>query len=216
MNAAKWTKLPVLLSSEEMALLIEKIPDLKIFKIGQVVQKGNACLPIEAFMQDYNAYLQGLLKGQDLYSKPFAQVWTLDEKTLEFQAVGEDKERVVQVHPSVVVQPHHFKWDFLLNEPHSMTFGPDRISWGLQFSYPHLFEDPHTHDIVTVQDQFVNTSLFRVVQLFIRHHTRPTPLIVNDKKMNLSIRIGHECFKWIANHATLREKGLYVQTSSFT
>src|SRR5262249_6774145 len=93
---------------------------------------------------------------------------------------------------------------------HSKVFGESCINWGIQFSYPQLFSDPNTKEVLRVTEGtlFPNTALFKTLQRWIRSHTIPTPMQTPTGPLNLSVRIGKECLAWINAHPQLRSKNL--------
>ena len=67
-------------------------------------------------------------------------------------------------------------------------------------------------DIIKIDqsEKFPNTALFKKLMVWQRTHTRPTPFLVNDEKINSSVRIGHECFSWINDHPQLIQQNIKV------
>ena len=78
------------------------------------------------------------------------------------------------------------------------VFG-EGISWGIQFSYPFLFQDEN-HEICKVDESFPNTHLFLTLQRFIRKKTKATPFLIGEKRINVPVRLGLNCFSWINRH----------------
>ncbi len=68
-----------------------------------------------------------------------------------------------------------------------MVLSRKSVTWGLQFSYPQLYQDPRTRQIFKVTDtpEFPNTALFSKLQKWIRSETLPTPFQV---EASVSIR----------------------------
>ena len=93
-----------------------------------------------------------------------------------------------------------------------MVFGKGTISWGLQVSYPQLFEDPVTRQVMNALDEehFINARLFRVIRQWVRQYTRPTPLLIEGVKVNVSLRMGHSCLSWIQHHPDLQARGITI------
>jgi hypothetical protein len=99
---------------------------------------------------------------------------------------------------------------------HSIAQGKETITWGLQFSYPQVFQDPKSKSFSKVTNtlEFPNTALFLAQQKWMRQNTLPTPLIVQGKKINLPVRLGKRCFSWIEKHPHLIEKGFQIACPS--
>ena len=94
-----------------------------------------------------------------------------------------------------------------------MVMTKDSVHWGIQFSYPQIFEDPKTHQYFKVNESsdFPNTALFKNVIRYIRSHTVPPPFIFQGVRTRVPFRLGKTCFTWIHNHKELREKGIVVE-----
>ena len=88
-----------------------------------------------------------------------------------------------------------------------------RTADGIQFSYPHLYQDPLTRNVETIRNtpEYPNTELFHLLQKWMRQHTIPTPLIAEEKLINIPIRIGKLCLTWINKHAQLISKDIYIK-----
>lgn len=209
MNAAKWIKIPVLFSLNELTELIETVGPSEFFPLGRVVPIGTRITAAQ-FLQEYSNYLLDLCSDSLPQTRFFSLLWTKNAQTVEKQVLVGEREIIRPAYPSVQIQAHHFQFDTSTMECRSMLYGTGSIPWGLQFSYPHLFEDPQSLQIQTVDQRFINTSLFHTIRQFIRNRTQPTPLRVNERKVNIPLRIGKECFAWIQNYPWMRQQGIQI------
>ncbi|MBS0623064.1 MAG: hypothetical protein JSS62_00405 [Verrucomicrobia bacterium] len=216
MNAAQWIKLPVLLNLAEMDLLWQMLGEFKLFQVGMVLTQGQGETTKEQFLDEYAKYLEQLKEGQIPSTRFFALICSITETAIKRQNLHEGKEIIRPVLPVIQIQPHQLQIDKATMSCRSMVYGVDTIPWGLVFSYPHLFEDPVTHTILTVDDSFPNTALFQKLRRFIREYTRPTPFIFNGQKVNVPIRLGKQCFSWISHTPWLRQQGVEVEDVSIT
>jgi hypothetical protein len=95
-----------------------------------------------------------------------------------------------------------------------MVFGINSISWGIQFSYPQLYQDENCQiQVVKPGPEFPNTVLFQKMQRWIRQHTIPTPFLTPYQRINAPIRMGRQVLNWINNHPQLKAKNLSIKTS---
>lgn len=96
-----------------------------------------------------------------------------------------------------------------------MIRGERSISWGLEFSYPQLYQDPHTGEIVPIVEgeRFPNTAPFRQLQRWMRRETRPTPFLVDGHRINAVARLGRGAFAWIDRHRQLCDQQLGVRVA---
>jgi hypothetical protein len=93
-----------------------------------------------------------------------------------------------------------------------MTLGQGSVTWGIQFSYPQIFQHPQSHAFAKVGDgeEFPNTSLFSKLAKWLRNFSMPTTFIYEGKSTSVPIRTGKEVFSWIHNHPQLKLQGLSV------
>ena len=91
-----------------------------------------------------------------------------------------------------------------------MVMSPGSIHWGIQFSYPQIFQRGNVFTKVSDPQQFPNTSLFTKLVQWLRTHTVPTTFIWEGKKIATPFRLGKQCFSWINAHPQLKEHGIFV------
>ena len=165
--------------------------------------------PRADFLAIYGRYVDGLASGQaigeDITRSAFSTLWSRGPDQLSVTALGEDEQLIRPEDPVVQLRPHRFSYSTHDKKFRSMVLGGDSISWGIQFAYPQIVQDPHTQEITPITDQakFPNTSLFKTLQRWVRHNTLPTPFIVDGQRTYVPIRLGHSCFSWIHRHPQL-------------
>lgn len=209
LRASKWLQLFVLLDVDEMAQLLDQLAPLQIYLSGTVLKRGTGLLSTEGFLAAYRSYVSGLQEGraidEAIYRAAFSSLWTRTPDQLSVLAIGENEQMIRASNPVIQLRPHRFSYSTHDGKFRSMVLGEDSISWGIQFAYPQIIQDPKTQEIENVFDShaFPNSDLFRALQRWIRHHTLPTPFIVDQKRTNVPIRLGHACFSWINQHPQL-------------
>lgn len=210
LQVSKSRKLPVLLSSEEMADLLGALGSFHIFDVSRPLSLDAAEISKDTFLKVYGDYVEGIrcqeLVDEGALKAYFSAIFTQSTSGVHAQRLANGKFLIRSKTPSIQLQRHHFILD---RSFHAGVIGRDSISWGIQFSYPHLFMDPKTKAIGKVEDTsaFPNTALFKRLTKWIRIHTRPTPFAKEGIK---PIRLGKGCFAWINHHPQLAKKGLYV------
>jgi hypothetical protein len=106
----------------------------------------------------------------------------------------------------VQVQAHCFTYSSLDGVFRPMSMGVGSVFWGLQFSYPQIYQDAKTMELCEVEEG----TLFRKIQLWSREATRATPFIVEEKRINSPIRIGKKCLSWIGRHPQLCQQNIGI------
>lgn len=216
LQVAKWIKVQVLLDSSEMQAFIEALDTPYFVCVSDPVCSENALLSSVSFMEIYRAYVDALKHGSVLQEESLRRAFSCAlSKTLDaFYAVPLQDGRflIKPCLPVVQMQAHHFFYSSLDGKFHPMALSVESISWGLQFSYPQLYQDPKTKQVVKVGDEalFVNTSLFSALMRWMRSYTMPTPFIVDGNRTNAPIRVGKKARVWVSSHPQLQAKGIRV------
>ncbi len=216
LQVSKWTKCQVLLDIEEMAELLDELSPLHFCVVSEPVKKEDGVIAAEMFLEQYKTYVsalkQGRLVDESLLRKFFSSAATCSMDMVYAISVGKDKYLIKPVKPVIQLQTHHFFYSKLDGKFHPMVLSMESVTWGVQFSYPQLYQDPKSHRIAKVADssEFPNTSVFARLLKWLRHRTLPTPFYVQDQRVNAPIRIGRSCLDWIQWHPQLKEKGIRV------
>lgn len=214
-QASKWQTCSLLLDSDEMEELLNDLGNFEIVQISGVIPTGHEIIKRADFLEVYGLYIEALKRGEissDTRIRPyFSSVLTLDLNALYAVKINEGHSLVKIQKPVIQLQTHRFDYSFADGKFRSMVMGFDSIYWGVQFSYPHLYQDDKLQ-VFTVREgaQFPNTSLFKKLQAWVRTYTIATPIEVQGKKINVPIRLGKKCLSWINQHPQLKAKGLKV------
>lgn len=207
LQAAKWLKVQVLLDSEEMCSLFQALGPFSIYLTGAILLQGQGQISHEAFLRSYQEYVENLKAGEipddAAFRQIFSAVFTVTPEALYALDLGDSKVIIRPSLPIIQLQLHRLGFSAVDQKFRSMVFGKDSLSWGIQFSYPQIFEDPNSRQIVDVDSNYANTALFRELQRWIRRYTLPTPFLVNDERVNVPVRLGKKCFSWINGHPQL-------------
>ncbi len=216
LQASKWQKIPVLLDDEEMRALFHALGTFWIVQVSGLIPNGQEIIPQDAFLDVYHHYLSALKQGetpQDPRLRAyFSSVLTVDLEALYAVQVKPDQRLVKVEKPVIQLQAHRFDYSLADQTFRSMVMGADSIQWGIQFAYPHLYQDTQLH-VMTVREneQFPNTALFKRLQRWMREQTIATPFEVNGKRTNVPIRLGKQCLSWINTHPQFVAKGLSIK-----
>lgn len=216
LRVSKALKHPVLLSSEEMRSLFDELGNFSIYDVSGVVSKETAEISHEEFLTTYNRYIESLKSGQSPsvrdIRRAFSAVFTADDAVLYAMEVGKEKYLVKPIKPVIQLQMHFFMYSLVDHKFHTMNAGQNSVSWGIQFSYPQIYQDPkqHTYSKIDESSTFPNTSLYRALSKWVRYNTTPTKCEVEGKVTNQPFRIGKKCHEWISFHPDLNREGIKV------
>nr|MBA2728315.1 hypothetical protein [Parachlamydiaceae bacterium] len=208
LQASKWLQLQVLADSQEMERLFDAFGNFLIFKAGVLCNAGEGEISKEEFLRLYSNYVDALKLGQlpddALYRQSFSSVFTTDPGNL-FQVEVAGNRRIIRVaRPVLQLQMHKMSYSSVDGKFRPMVLGKDCIFWGLQFSYPQLFQDESKEVYKALEEeQFPDSKLYRILQKWLRQETIPTPFIVDTHQINVPIRLGKNCVEWINRHPQL-------------
>jgi len=216
LQASKWLKVQVLLDPEELKDLLDGLGEVHFLVVSDPVMAEDAEISAEAFVQKYTEYAHLLKQGHVPSNEDFRRCFSCAlSRTLDtFYAIpaGHDKYLIKPLKPVIQLQAHHFFYSDLDKKFHPMVLSGESVSWGLQFSYPQLFQNPKTRQIEKVIDspEFPNSALFSKLSKWMRSATLPTPFEVDGARVNVPIRIGKKTLPWIKNHPQLKQRGISV------
>lgn len=217
LQTSKWLKVPVLLDVQEMEELFKSLGAFYLFLCGAVLQKDQGELSQNDFLHQYGSYIdnlkQGILPSIESFKNWFSPAMTVTTEALYSIPVGDGQHLIRISKPVVQMQAHMMDYSPIDKKFRSMVFGSESIPWGIQFSFPQLFQDPVTKQVDATKNtsDFPNYQLFHAIQKWIRQNTLPTPFIAEEELQNVPIRIGKSCLSWINHHPQLVKKGIRVK-----
>lgn len=220
LHVSKWLTCSVLLETQELQRLIAELPLFWIFSVGKLLGPEQGEISSSEFLEAYDAYMQSIKRGSLLpetaFQASFSTVWTCSLEALYAVYIDEEHKLIKPCRPVIQLQHHKMSYSKDDKKFRSMVFGVESIYWGLQFSYPQLYQDPQSLKVETVRESeaFPNTYLFHALQRWMRRHTIPTPFLVGEQIVNTPMRIGRECLPWIHHHPQLVQKDLRVVVKS--
>lgn len=214
-QASQWQKSSLLIDVDEMRALLTSLENFWMIKVAGLIPLGQEIFSQEDFLEGYSCYIQSL-KGEPSsvidWRSLFSSIWTVDLSTVYSVPIDKSKGLVKVARPVVQLQRHRFDYSVADGTFRSQVFGEKSIDWGIQFSYPALYQDAN-FQILKVREsaEFPNTAFFKHFQRWVRMHTIPTSFEgTHQKRVNLPIRLGRRCLTWINTYPPLVERGLVV------
>ena len=187
----------MLLEMDELLDLLTQIEPFELFQTNAIVDSAE---PIEkkVFLNQYEENLKKIKndqKGIHTFNYSLAK----DITSFEKKVLPNQKIILKQKKPCILVQNHSFFYSTIDHTFHSNAKSEESIDWGVQFSIPQIAQDPNTKEIIDIK----MNPIFKTIQKWTRTHTKPTPFLIEAKKMNATFRIGHKCMPWIQKHSQL-------------
>ncbi|MFY7843017.1 MAG: CinA family protein [Rhabdochlamydiaceae bacterium] len=214
-SVSKWLKYHVLLDEEELKGLIENLPSFRYYKTGQVLPIEESTGSSSEFLDKYRLYIRDLIHPS--FSKQdLTCVWSVSSEALYSIKVKENKVILRPKQPVLQIQNHQFLYSSLDRSFRSMINSLDSIPFGIEISYPQIFEDPHSHEFIKVRSHngFENNRLFSQLSHWIRHHTVPMCVILDHQSHHLPIRIGKKVLSWVHLIPSLENQPFKISLAS--
>lgn len=218
LEASKWLQCQALLSADEMQFLFESLNPFFLFLTGIITAQGQGEISKASFLELYKGYISDLRSGKEPrlsdYRPYFSAVLTADASALYKILIENDRQLVRIAKPVIQMQAHNIDYSPLDGRFRSMLFGSGSISWGIQFSFPQLFHDSTSKEVLQTRHltENANTQLFQRLQKWMRNYTAPSPFCIQGSVTHVPARLGKECFSWINSHPQLAKKGLSIKT----
>ena len=218
LQVSKWLKVQVFLDTDEMQELLRSLAPVEFVVVSGLIKAEQAVISSKAFQEKYADYVSLLKQGQipstDQFRSFFSAAMTRSLDVFYAIAAGDERYLIKPLKPVVQLQAHHFFYSTLDRKFHPMVLSEDSVTWGLQFAYPQLYQDPKTRQVIKVTDssEFPNSQLFSKLLKWIRSSTLPTPFEVDGVRTNSPIRIGKKAYAWIKNHPQLQRDGISISS----
>lgn len=210
-QGSKYLKHQVLCDGDELKNLFELLTPLIIYPLTGL--GDGEPIALDHFLSEYNSWIEGLKEGRVPSDAELRRIlacaFTVETDALWKQEVPGGRFIIKMAKPVVQVQAHFFTYSPIDGVFRPMTMGQGSLFWGLQFSYPQIYQEPRTMELMEV-DESPNSELFQKIKQWVRDFTRATPFIVDEKKTNVPIRLGKNCFSWIHKHPQLIQQKIGV------
>ncbi len=212
-QGSKWLKFQVLCDEEELKALFDCLNPFSIYPLTGIVSLENMPISQTRFLSEYASWIELLKKGEvpddAALRTVLASAFTAVPDALWLQDLGKNRFLVKIAEPVIQVQAHYFSYSAEDGVFRPMSMGMESIFWGLQFSFPQIYQDPKTMEFLEPKSS-PNKVLFQKLREWVREKTRATPFLVEGKKINSPIRIGKKCFSWIGSHPQLPKRRISI------
>lgn len=216
LQASKWICLQALLAPEELTQLFEHLHQPQIYLCGSLWTKDAFTTHSSLFLDAYKSYIESLKEGvQPDLSKCrtfFSACMSTADDSVYLQDVQKGEFLLRPNLPLIQIQHHTMSYSPYDNKMHSMVFGKEAVTWGLQLSYPQMYLESGTGRVCQTTDEEnpPNYAIFKSLQRWIRHNTLPTSFQAGENVVKSSLRLGKNCFTWINNHFQLQAQDIRV------
>ncbi len=195
MHCSKWLRHAVLFTLEEWNDFSSAIGN-PMFVVTTVVDKSSWQVSASEFKDKYLSYLEHVKQEASLPSPAMRRFFTLmiSPSIDDFYAVevGGGRFIIKPRLPVIQMQMYHAFISDLDRQIHPMVLHPQSFSFGLQFSYPQIYEDPvsHTFSKVLLDSQFPSSDVFKKMVQWFRANTKPVSILLDGKTLHAPFRQG--------------------------
>lgn len=211
---SKWIKSQVLLDADEMEACFNAVSPFELYNTCSIAAFEELTITHSTFLEAYKKYVHSLREGElsEPDRKLFSAVMTVDPEAVYAKELQPGRWMAKLARPVVQLQNHRFFASNLDHKIHPMVMSPDSIQWGVQFAFPQIFFDGSSGSYKKTSDekQFSNAAVFGKLLKWLRSESYPTTFVWDGQKVASPIRLGKQCFKWIANHPQLKKQGIKV------
>lgn len=197
-HTSKPIKHAFLLSLEEMTALFQEIGPCFLIPASGLVSLLDWNISIEEFLSRYKLYVEWMESSATLppieVRRFFSLMLSSSLDSVYAVQVGQQKWTIKPCLPVIQIQMYHCFFSSFDHQIRSMVTNPDSFAWGIQISYPQIYEDPKTHYFskVLLEERFSNSKIFKKIISWLRIHTGPVPLQEGEGRAYAPFRIGKQ------------------------
>ncbi|MEX0961985.1 MAG: hypothetical protein WDZ28_03915 [Simkaniaceae bacterium] len=191
-KGAKWHKVQVLF--EDLSDLFSLLEPFHLVNASEIKEE-----PLDdkrEYLKKYQDYIDAL-KNKRPYVGRLSAFMTRSLNSLVKIEVKPGFYAVRVQKPVIQIQMHRFSYSPLDHKIHPMAFGESAIAFGLQFSFPQIYQTNEGRVEQLSSKNFTNKDLFSDFKRAIRTLSRPASFLLDGKAIKTSIRIDARTFPWI-------------------
>ena len=214
LQVSRFLQQQVLLEPTELKTLLESLEGALHFYASSGLAVGKTEVSLEEVLMSYADYIQGVRSGNEIdpsiLRKNLTLLMTVGNNDVYSQELSQGRVIARAISPVIMIQAHTLAFSAEDRCCRSMVLGPDALYWGLQFSYPQLYQDPSTQEVLSVDrsEKYPNTALYFSIQKWLRHNSQALNVKMQDTAFRSPIRLGLSCESWINQMEVLQEKGV--------
>lgn len=214
-SASKWIFFPGLLDPVELEDLFNFLGQLFFFNVMAKVLPQDATFSKEQVVVHYKRYVEQLKQGICEPSKEMraalSSVAVPSMQAVYALAFSDGKLLVRQKEPAIQLQLHAFRYSDLDRQVHPMVWGGDSIPFGVQLSFPKLFRDPKTQEVIDYKEEsYPNRALFQGLTSWMRANSFPATFKIGGNRVVSTVRVGKKALAWVNRLPILKQVGMEV------
>lgn len=215
-RVSKWMNFQLLLNESELLELFKEIEVQHLLCLSHVGIYEDLYLSKQNYLNLYAKYLELLQKDTILESREIIKKLNV-AIAYDFQdfykiPLPDDKILIKMKSPSIQIKPFHFVYNHELEKFLPNVCSSSTIYFGLEISFPQIFQDPKTFVIKHIfKDQKLKSAQqFKKIRSFVRDHTQPARFQIKDNVKVATFRIGKKCINFAKSCPALKKEGLLI------
>lgn len=211
LHCSKWVKHAILLDKEEMESFWQLLTSCIIISPVQKVFQEKWQVTKEYFLSQYESYLSWLQLEEEFPPLSLRKEFTLMISAFmeAFYAVSlsSDQFLIKAKSPVIQIQIYHCFISKFDKKIYPMAMNADSFAYGLQISYPQIYEEAHTGKFkkMLLEKDFPNTILYKQIVQWLRNNTKPAIFFLGDKEEVAPFRIGKKKNDSTNNHKRFKK-----------
>lgn len=211
LHCSKWVKHAILLDKEEMESFWKVLDSSIMISPVQKVSKEKWQVSKEHFFAQYEKYLSWLRLEEEFPPPALRKEFTLMASSFveAFYAVSVALDQfIIKARcPVIQIQTYHCFISKFDRKIYPMAMNADSFTYGLQISYPQIYEEPHTGKFkkMLLEKDFPNTILYKQIVQWLRNHTKPAIFFIGDKEEVAPFRVGKKDKDWMSDHKRFKK-----------
>jgi len=198
LRCSKWLRHAVLLEREEMKEFLRFLEPCLFISPVKIVHKENWQIREEDILASYEQYLRWIRSNPEIppaeLRKEFTLMLSPAVDSFYSLPVGADRFLIKARIPPVQIRMYHCFISSVDGKILPMAMNVDSFTFGLEISYPQIYEDRKTGEFkkVLLDKGFSATPLYKKISGWLRKHTKPAPIEIRGKKVMAPFRMGKE------------------------
>ncbi len=204
----------VLLSVEDLAALFKELEPFEFYNVSSVQTHHEPKMTSDDFLEFYQRYLEALFSNQPLVEEEIRKMfsWAIASSKEAFHRQELPSSRFLLKPKRAVIQwqPLGLFISSLDKKIHTKTFAKQVQSFGVKWSFAHIYEIKQEHKVVEVGPGDPEWEKFMVFRRFVRQNTEPLQLRLGSQREVYPFRFSSQLKSRLSGIAFFKEHQLEV------
>ncbi len=177
LQASKWLEIPMLLTPDDFLKMLVFLEGTILSPLGNLVNENELCIdPLElskVYANVCQLAFENKLISRDLIKKLSLRIICKKENLIACE-LAQGRFIVHEQVPAIKMQALFLNYSKEENKIRSRVLGANQIFWGVELSFPQIYQDPLTFKMKDSWNITEESKLFKSLQKWAREHTKPS------------------------------------------